>query len=111
MRQTGAIPASESLAALREISSDPRFGPGATLLAIVAGATSVPASDELSGLAVEVRSLVDRGLAGFVIVTEPGFVYGVARMFTVIAEMVGVRAYATQDEAEGRLIIERIEGE
>ena len=108
MHQTGAIPASESLAALREVVGDPRFGPGATLLAIVEGATSAPAADELGGLALEVKSLVQRGLAGFVIVTEPGFIYGVARMFASLADLAGVHVEVFQDVTEARQRLDEI---
>ena len=109
MRQWGAIPAEESRLALGEIAEHPRFGAGATVLAIVSGATSAPASDELSELAAEVRTLVRRGLAGFVIVAEPGFIYGVARMFSASADMLGVHTEVTESETEGRQILDRIE--
>ena len=47
-------------------------------------------------------TLVDGGLSTMAIVTEEGFVYGVARMFAVFAEVFGlrVRACRSMDEAE-----------
>lgn len=87
----------------------PRFGSGATILAIANGATSATASDELTGLAAEIRTLVQRGLAGFGIVSEPGFLYGVARMFSASADMLGVHAEVAETEAEGRQILDRVE--
>lgn len=109
MRQTGVIPATESRAALGEIGSHPRFGPGTTVLCIVEGATDVPASDELAGLAATLKGLVQRGLAGFVIVAEPGYVFGVARMFSAASEMLGVRVEVMEHEAEARDILDEIE--
>ena len=109
MRQTGAIPAAESRAALGEIGSHARFGSGTTVLAIVEGATDVPATDELAGLALSLKDLVQRGLVGFVIVAEPGFVYGVARMFSAASDMLGVRVEVTEDEAEARGILDEAE--
>lgn len=109
MRQTGVIPASESRAALGEIGSHPRFRAGTTVLCIVEGATDVPASDELAGLAETLRGLVQRGLAGFVIVAEPGYVYGVARMFSAASEMLGVRVEVTENEKGARGILDEVE--
>ena len=109
VRATGDIPASEALAVLQRVQYDPRFGPGALLLGIVAGATRVPATDELTGIASAVKALFDRGLVGCVIVSQPGFVFGVARMFAVLAEMLGVHAHVTQDEMEGRRLIDELE--
>ena len=71
MRQWGAIPAEESRLALSEIAGHPGFGSGSTVLAIVSGATIAPAADELSGLAVQLKTLVQGGLDCLVIVAEP----------------------------------------
>lgn len=109
MRQTGVIPAAESRAALGEIGSHPRFEPGATVLCIVEGATDVPASDELPGLAATLKGLVQRGLAGFVVVAEPGYVFGVARMFSAASDMLGVRVEVLEHESEARELLDEIE--
>ena len=109
MRQTGVIPASESRAALSDIGSHSRFGPGTTVLCIVEDATEVPRSDELAGLAAALKDLAQRGLVGFVVVAEPGYVYGVARMFSAASEMLGVRVEVTEDEAEARSILDAAE--
>ena len=109
IRASGDLPGSESLESFRRILADPRFGEGATMLTIATDVTRAPATDELATIASAVKDLFARGLRGFVIVTDPGFVYGVARMFTVVAEMMGVPSEVTQDEAEGRLLLERIE--
>ena len=109
MRQSGVIPASESRAALNEIRSDSRFAAGATILAIVERATSIPAADELPGLAHELKSLVERGLVGFVIVADPGYVFGVARMFSAASDMLGIRVEVTESETEARVMLDAVE--
>jgi hypothetical protein len=106
MRQTGVIPAAESRAALHEIATHPRFGPGTTVLCIVEDVTDVPASDELAGLAAALQGLTQQGLVGFVVVAEPGYVYGVARMFSAASEMLGVRVEVTDNETEARNILD-----
>ena len=109
IRANGALAGADALASLRQILADPRFGEGSTIITIATGVTSAPATDELPSIASAVKELYKRGLAGFVIASQPGFVYGVSRMFAMVAEMMGVRADVTMDEAEGRIIIERME--
>lgn len=111
IRAHGSIEGSESLASFREIIADPRFGPGATIMAIATKVTAAPATDELTDIASALKEMFTRGLAGFVIVSQPGFVYGVARMFAMVADMMGVRAEVTDDEAQGRNLLELIERE
>ena len=107
--QTGVIPASESRAAFGEVASHPSFQPGSTLLTIVSGATSVPAADELAGIAATLKTLADRGLAAFVIVTEPGYVFGVARMFSAASDMLGIRVEVVQDMDEAHRMLDEVE--
>ena len=111
IRAHGSIAGAESLASFRQILDDDRFGPGATIMAIATNVTAAPATDELTAIASALKEMFKRGLAGFVIVSQPGFVFGVARMFAMVAEMMGVRAEVTQDEAEGRNLLELIEKE
>src|SRR5687768_16529922 len=69
------------------------------------GVTGAPPTAELRAIAADLKPLKDRGVTCVAIVTEAGFVYGVARMFTVFAEPFGlkVRAFVTMEEAESWL--------
>ena len=63
------------------------------------------ASDELRDIATAVVALDRAGLAGLVIASQPGFVYGVARMFSALADLLGVcvEVYLDQTEARARM--------
>ena len=87
----------ESLSLFADISADPRFAPGATLLADCREVTGTPDADELRTIANALESLTQRGFAGLAIVAKSGFVYGMARMFTAFAELGGSRVSAFRD--------------
>lgn len=65
------------------------------------GVTGAPPTPELRAIAKDLKPLKDKGVGCVAIVTDAGFVYGVARMFTVFAEAFGlkVRAFVTMEEA------------
>lgn len=69
------------------------------------GVTGAPATAELRAIAGDLKPLKERGVTCVAIVTDAGFVYGVARMFMVFAEPFGlkVRAFVTMEEAESWL--------
>jgi hypothetical protein len=99
---TGKITGAESVRALSEVLGDPRFGHGTTLLAIARDVTGAPPTDELRDIVVVAARLRKAGMSALLITTEPGFVYGVARMFASLAELAGVQVEVFQDLAEAR---------
>lgn len=99
---TGKVTGAEGHSALDKVLSDPHFGQGATVLVLAHDVTGTPRTDELRDLAAAAVALKQRGLAGFAIVTEPGFVYGVARMFSALAELAGVPVDVFLDKEAAR---------
>ena len=102
---TGQVTGAETMRALQTILSDSHLAHGATVLVVARDVTGTPHSDELRDLAVATVALKERGLAGFAIVTEQRFVYGVARMFAALAELAGISVdvFRDQDAARSRL--------
>jgi hypothetical protein len=99
---TGKITGAESVRALNEVLAHPKFERGTTLLALTYDVTGAPPSDELREIVVAATSLRKAGMAALIIVTEPGFVYGVARMFASLADLAGVQVEVFQDAIEAR---------
>lgn len=102
---TDRITGAESIRALEQVLQHPNFREGATLLAVTHDVTGAPATDELRAIATAAIPLRQAGMRGLAIVTAPGFTYGVARMFSVLADLVGVRVEVFQcvEEARSRL--------
>lgn len=94
---TGEVTGAEGWRALEAVQKDSRFARGATLLVVAHGVTATPETEELRDLAVAAAALRQSGLAGFAIVTDPGFVYGVARMFSALADIAGLPVDVFQD--------------
>jgi hypothetical protein len=99
---TGRITGAESVRALNEVLAHPDFEPGTTLLALTYDVTGAPPTDELREIVVVATKLRQAGMNALVIVTEPGFVYGVARMFASLADLAGVQVEVFQDACEAR---------
>lgn len=99
---TGNITGPEAIAALEKVRTHPRFRCGVTVLVVAHDVTSAPRTDELRDIATLATQLKSGGMAGFVIVTEPGFVYGVARMFSALADLAGVQVEVFQDLDDAR---------
>ena len=105
---TGKITGAESVRALSEVLNDPRFARGTTLLAITHDVTGAPATDELRDIVAVAARLRKAGMSALVIVTPPGFVYGVARMFAALADLSGVQVEVYQDVIEARARFDEI---
>lgn len=105
---TGKITGAESVRALNEVLAHPRFGPGTTLLSITHDVTGAPPADELRDIVVAAAALRKAGMSALLIVTQPGFVYGVARMFASLAELAGVQVELFQDLCEARRRLDEI---
>ena len=105
---TGDISGADSIAAFQQVRADPRFKRGATVLAIARNVTSAPRTDELRDIATSSIALKNGGMSAFFIVTEPGFTYGVARMFSALADLVGVHVEVFLDVDEARAKLDEI---
>lgn len=99
---TGRITGAESVRALQEVLRHPRFGPGATLLSVTHDVTGAPPTDELRDIVIAANELRKAGMSALIIVTAPGYVYGVARMFASLADLAGVQVEVFQDLCEAR---------
>ena len=105
---TGKIMGVESIQAFREVLQHPRFRPGVTLLAVAHDITGAPATDELRDIVSAATALQRGGMTALLIVTEPGFTYGVARMFSALADLAGVRVEVFNDLCEAHERLEEI---
>ena len=99
---TGRITGAESIDAFEEVLSHPRFRKGVTLLAVARDITAAPPTDELRDIVASALALKNGGMSALAIVTEPGFTYGVARMFSALADLAGVRVDVFLDLDEAR---------
>lgn len=105
---TGRITGAESVRALHEVLRHPGFGPGATLLAVAHDVTGAPPTDELRDIVIAANELRKAGMSALIIVTAPGYVYGVARMFASLADLAGVQVEVSQDLCEARTRFDEI---
>ncbi len=108
LQGTGRITGAESIDAFEQVLSHTRFNQGVTLLAVARDITGAPPTDELREIAASALSLKNGGMSGLAIVTEPGFTYGVARMFSAIADLAGVRVDVFLDENEARVHLDQV---
>jgi hypothetical protein len=88
---SGKVTLGEALALLTEIGEDKRLAPGSRMLIDGRSVTGAPLRLELRQIARQMAELKDIGLVATAIVTNQGFIYGVARMFAMFAELVGYR--------------------
>lgn len=91
VRASGKVTHAEASSVLGEIGEDQRLAPGARMLIDGRDVTGTPIRPELRQLARQMSELKDLGMATTAIVTKQGFVYGVARMFAMFAEIFGYR--------------------
>ena len=103
---TGAVTFEEAQRAIHEVSHHPGFARTGKLLVDSTGMTSAPTAAELRRIAGDLNPLIERGFGPLAIVSG-GFGYGVARMFSVFAEVFGltVRAFRNSEEAEQWLLM------
>jgi hypothetical protein len=102
VHSTGAVTHAEVQRAIDDILAHPRYGSARKVLVDGRKVTSAPSTSELRAIARDLKPLIDRGFGPMAIVSDPGFVHGVARMFTVFAEVFGlkVRAFTAMQPAE-----------
>lgn len=87
---TGVVTYGECQRAMDETLAHPAFSAGCQILVEAKGVTGTPTRSELQRIAQDLRPMLTRGLQSMAVVTRPGFVYGVARMFAAIAEVVNL---------------------
>lgn len=98
---TGEVTYPDAERAIDEILRHPCFGSAGKVLVDSTSMTAAPSAAELRRIAGDLTPLIQRGF-GPVAIVSAGFGYGVARMFSVFAEVFGltVRAFRDVDEAE-----------
>jgi hypothetical protein len=101
VRASGAVTFEEVEKLLGEIRADPRLCCGVSVLVDGREVEKAPTAAELRAIAADMKPLLDHGLGPVAIVTDSPFIYGVARMFSVFAEMVSanVAPFHCIDEA------------
>lgn len=104
VQATGIVTYKEVHEGIEEILGFPLGGASSRVLVDARGVTSAPSATELRRIAGDMSPLIERGLGPMAIVSD-GFVYGVARMFSVFAEVFGlsVRVFREMEEAQGWL--------
>jgi hypothetical protein len=88
---SGHVTLGEASALLTEIGEDNRLAPGSRMLIDGRSVTGAPLRLELRQIARQMAELKDVGLVATAIVANQGFIYGVARMFAMFADLVGFR--------------------
>jgi hypothetical protein len=99
---TGAVNYAEAVDIIDAVLADARFADAKALVTDAREITEVPATTELRHLANQLKTVHERGLRLHVIVTKGGFVYGIARMFSVLAEMRGIKVHVAQSMEEAQ---------
>ena len=99
VHSTGTVTNAEVQKALDELTQRLATTPGCHVMIDASGVEQAPGSAELRQIARDMKPLLSRGLGPIAIVTKPGFVLGVARMFSVFAEMVGFTVSTFTDVA------------
>jgi hypothetical protein len=80
----------EALAAIDELAAHPRLDQCASIIVDARTVSGVPSTPELRAIAWSLRRVHATGASALAIVTDTTFVYGVARMFSVLAEPSGI---------------------
>lgn len=98
----GKVTFAEIAVVLDDMIDDDRIGPGTHVLVDARGVTDAPSTPELRIIARDLTPLRDRGVEHIAVCAESTFIYGVARMFAVFAELIGLRVAAFRDMDEAR---------
>jgi hypothetical protein len=99
---TGDITFADSHRILEELDLHPRLGPGVLFLADARQVTAAPSTVELRKIASELKPILTRTAAPLAIVTESLWMYGLARMFSILAELANTKVHAFRDMREAR---------
>ena len=97
---SGEVTYAETQRAIDDVLGHSQARDGAMLLVDARAVTGAPSTAELRAMARDLKPLTDRGFGPMAIVTEKAFLYGLARMFAVFAEVFGIRVHACRTMAE-----------
>lgn len=105
-RAAGKVTYGEVMAFLDHLRAHPRLADARSVLVDARDVSGAPDTDELREIARALQPLLSYGLARYAVVTGSDFVYGVARMFSVFAELmdINVGAFRDMDEAKAWLV-------
>jgi hypothetical protein len=104
----GDVTFAEIAVTLDELLDDPRIGYDTRMLVDARAVTGAPSTAELRLIARDLEPLRERGVTRMAVCAESTFVYGVARMFAVFAEMFGMRVAAFRQMDEARRWLESL---
>lgn len=90
VRGSGDVTVADVAAVLDELLSHSSLAPGSCVLADARKVRSVPPTAELRRIAKDLTPLRAHGVARIAVVARSNFVYGIARMFMVFAEGIGL---------------------
>ena len=93
----GDVTFAEVAVLLDELIDDPRIEPGTGMLVDSRRVQGAPSTPELRLIARDLGPLRDRGVNRIAVCADSMFVYGIARMFAVFAEMLGIHVAAFRD--------------
>jgi hypothetical protein len=93
----GDVTFAEVAVLLDELIDDPGIVPGTGLLVDCRKVTGAPSTPELRLIARDLAPLRDRGVNRIAVCADSMFVYGIARMFAVFAELLGIHVAAFRD--------------
>jgi hypothetical protein len=98
---SGRVTYEEVERVITDLMADPRLCVGHRIFVDCRDVQSTLSTPELRAVAGEIAPLIDRGLGQIAILAGSTFLYGIARMFSVFAEAVGVEvlAFRSIDEA------------
>lgn len=99
---SGEVTYEEVMELFEKILAHPRLGEGSDMLVDAEKVTGVPTTKELRVIARALRPLHVAGVSAMAIVTSSTFVYGIARMFSVLAESSGMRVSAFREMNEAQ---------
>ena len=93
----GDVTFAEIAVLLDELIDDPRIQPGTGILVDSRKVEGAPSTPELRMIARDLAPLRDRGVNRIAVCADSMFVYGIARMFAVFAELLGIHVAAFRD--------------
>ena len=97
LRASGEVTLGEVERAIEAMVAHPELTHGTDVLIDASEVEGVPSTPELRSAARALVPLLDKGLVAVCVVSHNPFIYGVARMFSVFAEAVGVQVGAFRE--------------
>lgn len=97
----GRVTFAEIAVMLDDLIDDPRIGVGTGVLVDARDVREVPTTPELRIVARDLAPLREAGVSRMAVCTSSTFIYGIARMFGVFADAIGLKvgAFRQMDDA------------